>query len=97
MTPMRRVALAACIAGWLAAGAARAQDIGVFQFFLNLQPKGDVFVRQESVGDYWIKVSDLRAAGMPQPVGETKVLGGELYLRLSSLQLCQALLLMAIQ
>jgi len=84
---LRCVALAAAFVVFSSfAGAVRAQDIGVFQLFLNLQPKGDVFVRQEAVGDYWIKVADLRAAGMPQPIGETRVLGGELHLRLSSLQ-----------
>ncbi len=83
---LRRVALAAAFV-WFSffAGGALAQDVGVFQLFVNLQPKGDVFVRQEAVGDYWIKVADLRAAGIAQPSGATKELGGELHLRLSSM------------
>ena len=81
-----RLALAAALAFGLHAGTARAQDIGVFRLFVNLEPKGDVFVRQQAVGDYWIKVADLRAAGMAQIEGETRVLGGEQHVRVRSLR-----------
>jgi len=82
----RQLALAACLLCGLAAGAARAQDVGIFQLFVNLQAKGDVFVRQTAVGDYWIKLADLHAAGLGELPGETQVFAGEPHLRLSSLQ-----------
>ena len=81
-----RLALAAALATLLFAGGARAQGVGVFQLFVNLQPRGDVFVRQEAVGDYWIKSADLLSAGLGELRGETKVLGGEPHVRLSSLR-----------
>ena len=61
-----------------AAGAARAQDVGVFQFFVNLQPKGEIFVRQERDG-LWIKMADLQAGGLTGVKGETRLFSGEAY------------------
>ena len=58
----------------------------MFQLFVNLQPRGDVFVRQEAVGDYWIKAADLNSAGLGDLRGQIKPLGGEPHVRLSSLR-----------
>ena len=80
-----RLALAAALAALLFAGSARAQDVGVFRLFVNLQPRGDIFVRQEALGDYWVKAADLNGAGLGELRGEIKVLGGEPHVRLSSL------------
>ena len=80
-----RLALAAALAALLFAGSARAQDVGVFRLFVNLQPRGDIFVRQEALGDYWVKAADLNGAGLEELRGEIKVLGGEPHVRLSSL------------
>jgi outer membrane usher protein len=84
----RRLAAAACLLCGVAgvAGAARAQDVGIFHLYVNLQAQGDVFVRQTAVGDYWIKLADLHAAGLADIAGETRVFAGEPHLRLSSLQ-----------
>ena len=86
MSAHRRILFAAaCFLLLFRAPEASAQDVGVFQFFVNLQPKGEVFVRQERDG-LWIKISDLRAAGLVDLKGDTRALSGEPHMRLESIK-----------
>ena len=85
MRLVRRFLSAAWIFWAAAPAAVHAPDVGIFKFFVNLQAKGDVFVRHERATGWWIKVSDLKAGGLADLKGETRSLDGEPHLRLNSL------------
>lgn len=69
----------------LAAAPARAQDVGIFQLFVNLQPKGDVYVVHPRGDEYWMKTADLEAAGLARAAGETRAFSGVPHVRVDTL------------
>lgn len=53
---------------------------------LNAETKGDLFVQRTAESDFLVKVEDLKAIGLKDPVGSATAVDGEAYLSLRSMR-----------
>lgn len=57
----------------------------IINVVVNLQPKGDFFVRTAPDGDFWIKIDDVRRMGIAHPQGVIRSFQGVDHIRLGSI------------
>ncbi len=60
-------------------------DTVILNFVLNQEPKGELFAKITSNGDYLVKAEDLKAMGFRDPVGETWRIDDEIYVSIRSM------------